>query len=73
MPLIVPLVLGSLVDVEERAIAIEARAFNSRHKETSVIVIPDSPVQRRIRIALVILSIAALAFGILWPLLSSSR
>ena len=42
VPLILPLVLGSLVDVEERAIAIEARAFNSMHKETSLVEIPDS-------------------------------
>ncbi len=73
VPLVVPLVLGSLVDVEERAIAIEARAFNSKHKETSVIDIPDSRIQRQIRVALVILSVAALALGILWPWFSSSK
>lgn len=73
VPLVVPLVLGSLVDVEERAIAIEARAFNSKHKETSVVEIPDSPLQRRLRIALAALTILTLALGILWPWLSSSK
>ncbi len=73
VPLVVPLVLGSLVDVEERAIAIEARAFNSNRKETSVVEIPDSPLQRRLRMAFLILTVALFALGILWPLLSSSK
>ena len=42
LPLVMPLVLSSLVDVEERAIAIEARAFNSSQPKTSLIKIPDS-------------------------------
>jgi energy-coupling factor transport system permease protein len=70
VPLIVPLVLGSLVDVEERAIAIEARAFNSKHQETSLIEIPDSSLQRSLRIALVVLSVVSVLVGVLWHLLS---
>ncbi len=70
VPLVIPLVLGSLVDVEERAIAIEARAFNSRHKETSVIEIRDTVWQRRVRIALGALSACVIILGIAWPLLS---
>ncbi len=70
VPLIVPLVLGSLVDVEERAIAIEARAFNSSHKETSIIEIPDSPLQRSVRILLVVLMVLSVLVGLLWRLLS---
>src|SRR5512140_2441975 len=64
VPLIVPLVLGSLVDVEERAIAIEARAFNTRHKETSLIEIPDSKLQRSGRMALVVLMVISLLTGL---------
>lgn len=70
VPLVVPLVLGSLVDVEERAIAIEARAFNSKHKETSVIEIPDTPTQKQIRTILLALTLAVIVLGIVWPLLS---
>jgi len=70
IPLVIPLVLGSLVDVEERAIAIEARAFNSSHKETSVIEIPDTVRQKRIRWALVLLTSGAIVASVLWRLLS---
>ncbi len=70
VPLVVPLVLGSLVDVEERAIAIEARAFNSKHKETSVIEIPDTLAQKRVRIAAALMTVAFIILGIVWPLLS---
>ena len=73
VPLVVPLVLGSLVDVEERAIAIEARAFNSKHKETSLVEIPDSPAQRRLRIGLTVLTILTLVLGFVWPLFTSNK
>lgn len=43
IPLIGPLVFGSLVEVEERAIAIEARGFTSKHIKTSLHEIPDTP------------------------------
>ncbi len=69
VPLILPLVLGSLVDVEERAIAIEARAFNSMHKETSLVEIPDSGLQKRGRLLLILLSFLSVVVGILWRLL----
>ena len=41
LPLIIPLVLSSLVDVEERAIALEARAFRSDCIKTSLKDISD--------------------------------
>jgi energy-coupling factor transporter transmembrane protein EcfT len=70
VPIVLPLVLGSLVEVEERAIAIEARGFNSSRKETALIEIPDTRGQARLRrifIALMILSILA---RIAWQLFS---
>lgn len=70
VPIVLPMVLGSLVEVEERAIAIEARGFNSSRKETALIEIPDTQTQvmlRRIFIALMILSILA---RIAWQLSS---
>ena len=65
VPLVGPLVLGSLVDVEERAIAIEARGFSLRRPKTSLIDIPDSRAERGLRrgliIAPVVLIVARLA------------
>jgi energy-coupling factor transport system permease protein len=60
-PLVGPLVFGSLVEVEERAIAIEARGFTSTHAKTSLHDIPDTNLDRGIRwllIALVVITIA---------------
>ena len=62
VPIVMPLVLGSLVDVEERAIAIQARAFNSDRTETSLVEIKDTANQiviRRLLILITILSIVA--------------
>jgi energy-coupling factor transport system permease protein len=41
LPLVGPLVFGSIVDVEERTIAIEARAFTVVGPKTSLVDIPD--------------------------------
>jgi energy-coupling factor transport system permease protein len=49
LPLIVPLVLGSIVDVEERAIALEGRAFSRSGPKTTLIDLPDSTMQHIIR------------------------
>ena len=61
LPLVGPLVFGSLVDVEERAIAIEARAFNSPRPKTSLIEIPDSAAERAARWILLAFMILAMA------------
>jgi len=53
VPLVGPLVFGSLVEVEERAIAIEARGFTSTRQKTFLREIKDSPIDRTIRISLV--------------------
>jgi energy-coupling factor transport system permease protein len=68
VPIILPLVLGSLVEVEERAIAIEARAFNSTKQETSLIEIHDTNLQRNMRIAMAATMVICIIFGILWRL-----
>ena len=49
VPLVVPLVLSSLVDVEERALAIEARAFNHPGPKTSLIEITEAGWERPAR------------------------
>jgi len=61
IPLVGPLVFGSLVEVEERAIAIEARGFTSRHVKTFLHDVPDSSFDKILRwilAALVIISLA---------------
>jgi energy-coupling factor transport system permease protein len=60
-PLVGPLVFGSLAEVEERAIAIEARGFTSTRVKTSLHEIPDTSMDKIIRwtlVALVLIFIA---------------
>jgi energy-coupling factor transporter transmembrane protein EcfT len=66
LPLVGPLVFGSLVEVEERAIAIEARGFTSKKVKTSLHEIPDSGLDQVIRWGLVILVVISIALNI-WP------
>jgi energy-coupling factor transporter transmembrane protein EcfT len=65
LPLVGPLVFGSLVDVEERAIAIEARGFKASRAKTSLLEIPDSAPQRLLRRGLVAVTILVIGVG-LW-------
>jgi len=67
IPLVGPLVFGSLVEVEERAIAIEARGFTSTRLKTSLHDIPDTNSDRLIRWTLAVLVLVSLAVR-LWLL-----
>lgn len=67
VPLVGPLVFGSLVDVQERAIAIEARAFNSGRRKTSLDEIHDPTWERIFRWGLVLVLIVV-AGSRLWLL-----
>jgi len=60
LPLVGPLVFGSLVDVEERAIALEARAFKANRPKTSLIEVQDSTAQSALRVGLVVLTLLAI-------------
>jgi energy-coupling factor transport system permease protein len=64
-PLVAPLVFGSLAEVEERAIAIEARGFTSPHVKTSLYDIPDTNLDRAIRWVLILFVIITIVFR-LW-------
>jgi energy-coupling factor transport system permease protein len=66
VPLVVPLILSSLVDVEERALAIEARAFNHPGPKTSLIEITEAGWERPARWLLLLLVPLFLALR-LWP------
>jgi len=52
-PMVVPMILGSLIDIDERAIALESRAFSKPGPKTSLIEIPDSETQKILRWCLV--------------------
>ncbi len=54
LPLVVPLILGSLVEIEDRAIALEARAFSRPGPRTSLLVLEDKLWERRARLGLVV-------------------
>jgi energy-coupling factor transport system permease protein len=64
-PLVGPLVFGSLVEVEERAIAIEARGFTSTLTKTSLHDVPDTYLDRTLRWILILLVISTIVFK-LW-------
>lgn len=49
VPLVGPLILGSIVEVEERAMALEARAFSRPGERTSLLVLEDSRAQQALR------------------------
>ena len=65
VPLVVPLILSSLVDVEERALAIESRAFNRPGPKTSLAEIAEARWEPALRIAVLLATVIALAFR-LW-------
>lgn len=65
LPLVGPLVFGSLAEVEERAIAIEARGFTSKKVKTSLHEIPDRNSDKIIRWALIILVLISIVLN-LW-------
>ncbi len=46
LPLAGPLIFGALTDVEEQAMALEARAFSAPARRTVLRAFPDSPAQR---------------------------
>jgi len=70
LPLVGPLVFSSLVDVEERAIAIEARAFTLPVEKTSLVEIPDSPAEAILRWVMAAVAIITIGYRI-WLSLSS--
>lgn len=75
LTLIGPLVLGVFVDVDERSTAMEARAFGSTAKRTSLDVLPDPVPERVARWVLLLVALAALVASfagllpkVTWPL-----
>jgi energy-coupling factor transport system permease protein len=65
LPLVAPLVIGSLVEVEDRTLALEVRAFGAEGRRTVLDPPADSGVQRLARWALAALLVAGLAARLL--------
>jgi energy-coupling factor transport system permease protein len=65
VPLVGPVLLGALIDVRERTLALEARGFGARPGRTAYRVVPDPAEDRAIRAGLLIATalvvVAALA------------
>ena len=59
LPLVGPVIFGSLNEVEERTMALEARAFTAAGRRTLLRALPDSAVQRWFRWTALLASIAA--------------
>jgi energy-coupling factor transport system permease protein len=49
LPLAAPLIFGALTEVEEQAMALEARGFGAARRRTVLRVFPDSDIQRAAR------------------------
>ena len=64
VPLIGPVVLGSLVDVRERTFALEARGFGARQSRTAYRVVADPPVDRWLRLGLVLGCVVVVAVAV---------
>ena len=67
LPLAAPVVFGALTEVEERTMALEARAFSTPGRRTVLRVLPDSTVQRAARIVLAIGIVALIVGRIVGP------
>jgi energy-coupling factor transport system permease protein len=68
LPLAAPLVLGSLLDVEERSLALEARGFSATVPKTSLYALEDPPWERALRWGVLLLMVGTIGFR-LWEAL----
>ena len=58
VPLIGPVLLGSLVDARERTFALEARGFGARPGRTAYRTVADPRIDRWLRLAIVVVAVA---------------
>ena len=64
VPLALPLVLGAVLEVEERAMALEARGFSRPGPRTRLTVLPDTPAERWLRRVLLVVVVVAIAWRV---------
>lgn len=62
VPLVGPLVVGALADVEERAMALESRAYTAPGPKTSLRQLHDTPAQRAARALLLLATVGLIAW-----------
>jgi energy-coupling factor transport system permease protein len=65
VPLIAPLILSSILELDERAIALEARAFSRQGPRTSMTILKDSKIQMAARWGLMVLILALIGMSLL--------
>lgn len=70
LPLLAPLIYGALENVQERALALDARAFRASRPKTSWRELHDSQFQRVLRLLLVLYSVFVVVYALVAPLLS---
>ena len=61
LPIVGPVIIGSLTDVEERSLALESRAFSRPGRRNLLWAMPDSGWERALRWVLVVALLAAAA------------
>jgi energy-coupling factor transport system permease protein len=64
VPLIGPVLLGSLVDARERTFALEARGFGARPGRTAYRTVADPPVDRWLRLLIIVAAVAVVLFAL---------
>jgi energy-coupling factor transport system permease protein len=64
VPLVAPVMLGSLVDVRERTFALEARGFGARPGRTAYRVVADPPIDRWLRLLILAGAVAVVLFAL---------
>lgn len=61
-PLLAPLVLGSLIEIEQRSIALEIRGFNTPGPKTSLRTVPDTSWQQLLRWTMIVVSLLIVVY-----------
>jgi len=69
LPLVEPLILGSIIDVDERAIALEARAFSSVGPKSYYHTVPDRSWEHVLRWVLLVAAILLVLLRLFGPLI----
>lgn len=64
VPLVGPILLGSLIDVRERTFALEARAFGASQRRTAYRVVVDPPIDGWLRLGILVAMVATVVVGV---------
>ncbi len=67
VPLIGPILLGTLIDVRERTFALEARAFGASPRRTAYRLVPDPPLDRLLRPLILVAVVAVVLVALAGP------